>query len=597
MLTPANISWRNKQPYAAQFDDIYYAEDGPAEVDRVFLTPCNLADQLPARLSVAEAGFGTGLNFAVLAERVIQQPSTRLTFTSFEAQPLSHKDWRKVAETYPHHTVYRSLASNPPPLLPGWHQRVFADGRIVLNLFHGDILAGLDDWLQHTQYGINAWFLDGFAPDRNPQMWSPALFKKIAASSVSGARLATFTVAGRVRRGLAEVGFQIERIDQRPYKRESLAATFTAPAALVPMPVETGAAISVLGAGLAGAHVARQLAERGLSVKVYDPLGPGGQNKHLPAILMHGRLLGDSSAQADLRVAALHAAMHHYQRLLPEDSQHACGALQLPGPNMDEAKLARVAAAYDADNLQNIEWVSLLDPTAASVQAGVPIASSALYFPDAYVLSPSLVCTHLLDHPNIEIEHTAAGLDGTDQVLCCGSATRTLPGLDWLELHDVGGQLTTLSLPEPGPNLAIVGNGYWLPRTQAAVIGSSYEHTPWSTERALAHNLEINQALLPDGYQASAQHRGSRCITSDRTPIVGPVDTRSDPATELARKWLVTGLGSMGAVMAPYAASLIAGWVVDGFAPMTQRIAKALAPERFIERQRRRGINRQSRAR
>ena len=84
MLTPANISWRNKQPYAAQFDDIYYAEDGPAEVDRVFLTPCNLADQLPARLSVAEAGFGTGLNFAVLAERVIQQPSTRLTFTSLQ---------------------------------------------------------------------------------------------------------------------------------------------------------------------------------------------------------------------------------------------------------------------------------------------------------------------------------------------------------------------------------------------------------------------------------------------------------------------------------------------------------------------------------
>src|SRR5690606_25964422 len=135
----------------------------------------------------------------------------------------------------------------------------------------------LADLAGRQRQPIDAWFLDGFAPDRNPELWEPALFQRIAALSAAGTRVATFTAAGRVRRALGEAGFAMSRVDQRPHKRESLAGTFAARglAAAAPPP-----RVTVAGAGIAGAAVAAELAAAGVPVRLCDPvLRPPGRER------------------------------------------------------------------------------------------------------------------------------------------------------------------------------------------------------------------------------------------------------------------------------------------------------------------------------
>ena len=140
MLTPARIEWRGAQPYAPEFDDIYFSPDAADEVRRVFWQPSELLAQGSDLLTVGELGFGTGLNFAVCAENILRQSHKRLHFISVEAHPLGYLDWQHVVRLWRHKLpIYQELADHPLPLLEGWHRRVLAAGRITLSLFHGSV--------------------------------------------------------------------------------------------------------------------------------------------------------------------------------------------------------------------------------------------------------------------------------------------------------------------------------------------------------------------------------------------------------------------------------------------------------------------------
>lgn len=590
LLPPAELVWQETQPFARDYGDIYYAEDGEQEVERVFLEPCGLNDAQPGLLRVGETGFGTGLNFAVLAEKIIRCPGARLTFYSFEAHPLTRSDWQQVAARSPHLTVLHALAASPLPLLPGWHQRSFADGRVVLNVFHGEVLSGLNDMLRQQPLPLDAWFLDGFAPGRNPAMWSEGVMAALAATCRTDTQVATFTVAGAVRRALQAVGFELRRVDQRPHKRESLHGTFRAAATSDVPNASVPEQATVLGAGLAGAYVARQLAERGVAVRVYDPLGPGGQSAGLPAIVLHTRLLGDRSHQAAIRAHALHQALHQQHNRFPAPP---CGALQLPGATMDNDKMARIASAYEAHSAEQAYWIQALSQEQASEVAGIPLPDEALFFPGATVLDPGAQCRALLDHPAIDcvterLEMQVSDTHSTPVIISCGAASQAFTGLEWLELHAIGGRLTQIESATQPVRLPLLGGGYFIPQRSGALIGSTYEHRKWSAEEARQHNLNLNSPFLPDHYQVSVEFRGQRCVPSDRVPVIGQV---------AENVWLATGFGSMGASFAPFAASLISGWLCDGFAPVAQPLAALLAPGRFLDRQARRGPLKRSPAR
>ena len=251
-MIPARLRWVGDQPFSQQFGDIYHAPDGVAEVQRVFVEPQHLIERLTAcrgTFTVGELGFGTALNFAVIAQRHLEcsTPDARLHFISVEKHPIHQRDFAELAvrrrRTLP---IYDELSRVYPPALAGWHRRHLAGGRITLSVFFGDGAAGLADIVDRQRLPVDAWLLDGFAPDRNPDLWRDELWRTIATLSGEGTTVATFSAVGAVRRALAAAGFAMRKVDQRPHKRHSLAGTFTAAPRVAFAPPRS---VAVVGAG------------------------------------------------------------------------------------------------------------------------------------------------------------------------------------------------------------------------------------------------------------------------------------------------------------------------------------------------------------
>ncbi len=578
MLTPANISWRggqrDGQPYADDYGDIYFSKEGIDEVARVFMAPCGLPERAGERVIVGELGFGTGLNFAVCATRILADSKARLHFVSFEKHPLRAADWQRVADQYGTQLpIYRELVATPLPVLPGWQRRVLAGGRITLSVYHGDVADGLADLAERQTAGVDAWFLDGFAPAANPDMWSETVCALLARTAASGCRIATFSAAGAVRRGLAQAGFAMQKVDQRPFKRESLSGTL----ADGRKPASPPRHAAVFGAGIGGACVARHLADAGIDVHVFDPAGIAGGASAIPCAVLHGRLLGDGSAAAAWRAAAFHYASAY---LHDRRGVSRTGALQLQSANMDAAKLARIATAYAADSEHQQFWLRILSAAEASATAGLPIEADCFYFPTAGVVNLPETCEDLLDHPRIVFHATAGSLTPeVPTVICAGSAARTW--CDWLEVADVHGQLDRYE-GSACAALPIVGNGYLVPHADGCTLGATYEYAPWEGDRAVSHNLEQNRHLVDASSMVrQASYRGARAVTSDRLPIIGRL------ADNL---WIASGYGSMGTTAAPLGGAMISAALLGEMAPVSVEVNRALDPLRFKVRQARRGV-------
>ena len=575
-IEPALLNWRGNQPFAPRYDDIYYSDDGLEEFQRVFLQPSSLLDRddLGACLQVAELGFGTGLNFALCAQALLAQPHKRLHYIAFEAHPLTEADWLRLSAQRPQ-PLFKELAMAAPPLLTGWHRRSFANGRVHLSVYHGDALTGLHDLNERQQQPIDAWFLDGFDPRKNPAMWQPEVLAAIAASSMTGTRVCTFTASGQVRRGLAEVGFTMRRVDQRPRKRESLAGVFNVSSQC--QRFEPPQQVRIFGAGIAGCAVARELADQGIDVELFDPNGVAGGGSRMQASALHCRLLGDLSATAEFRARAY----HHVRPLLTDHpASQAIGAVQLAITAKEVDKQRRIAAIYET---AQSNWLRFLDAQATLDELGLE-ARSALLFKQSAIINLPHLCGALIDHPRIKLVRSTG--QGQPDVIACASASRDMAPHLPLEIGDVFGQLNWITPPAAatlGPlNVAIVGNGYVLPGPEHWVIGSTYEQSPWDPDAASAHNIDSNRTFLgADSAQTVRYQRAARCVSSDRDPVIGKVGEHV---------WISAAHGSMGSSSAPFAASIIASGILGWIAPASPRAMKSVAPDRFIARQARRGV-------
>lgn len=198
----AGLDWRDGViPVSTRFDDPYFSlNDGLAETRHVFLA----GNDLPARLcdgfQVAELGFGTGLNLLAL---LIANPATPIRFTSFEAFPLSAED---IARALDHFPEARAVADD---FLRHWAagKRQMQLGPIAVEIMIGDARATLPAW----EGRADAWFLDGFSPAKNPELWSADLMAEVGRHTAPAGTFATYTAAGHVRRALADAGFAVER--------------------------------------------------------------------------------------------------------------------------------------------------------------------------------------------------------------------------------------------------------------------------------------------------------------------------------------------------------------------------------------------------
>jgi len=236
-------------PYSPEHGDVYYTRgEGLAESAYVFLEQNALAERWaalhnhPSTLFViGETGFGTGLNF-LLAWRLWQRcapPRARLLFRSLESHPLDAAALSRALGAWPELAAESAeLLAAWPPALDGLHHITLGDGRVTLQLWMGEAGSALTDFADTTDAPVDAWFLDGFAPSRNPDMWRDEVLQRIAALTRPGGTLATFTAAAAVREGLARAGFSVRKVGGYGRKREMIVAERdAAPPATIVRPV------------------------------------------------------------------------------------------------------------------------------------------------------------------------------------------------------------------------------------------------------------------------------------------------------------------------------------------------------------------------
>ncbi len=204
MNQTATLTWTAAgTPVSARFDDPYFSLDaGLDETRHVFLSGNDLPARLGPGFHVGELGFGTGLNLLALAQ--VWQGPGMLRFTSFEAFPISAEEMARALAPF--------ALPQTEALIRGWGASHGACRKITLNGIDAEILIGdARETLPAWTGRVDAWFLDGFSPAKNPELWEPALLRAVAHHSAPGATLATYSAAGAVRRNLEAAGFAITR--------------------------------------------------------------------------------------------------------------------------------------------------------------------------------------------------------------------------------------------------------------------------------------------------------------------------------------------------------------------------------------------------
>ncbi|WP_296169741.1 FAD-dependent 5-carboxymethylaminomethyl-2-thiouridine(34) oxidoreductase MnmC [uncultured Brevundimonas sp.] len=572
-------------PRSGRFDDVYFSkQDGLAESRAVFLGGCGLPEAWAGRrhFTVAELGFGTGLNIVALLDlwRRERPAGGHLHIFSVEGFPLSREEaaralmaWPEVAE------ITEALLDRWPSGTPGFHRLDLEPFGATLDLAVGDVAWALNQWSGRA----DAWFLDGFAPSTNPGMWSDAVMDAIAARSAPGARVATFTVAGAVRRGLSERGFQVDKRPGHGRKRERLEARL--PGQITGQPVPS---VAVIGAGIAGAALARAFAALGHRVTVVEAEAAGAGGSGFPAALVTPRLDAGDSDIAALHAQALERANSLYGQV--EGAVVAQGVLQLEQMPRDATRFGKIAdqPIWPADTM------TVMDATAASAHLGEDVHAGGLMMASAVAVRPAPVLEAWLGQAE-RLTTTIAGIQRTDRCWSLLSDTGevilkadvVILAAGWgnaglapdLALAPVRGQADwveddTLEVP------AVAWGGYRVPTGRGVLFGATHDRgrtdTVASTEDT-ARNLATLAARLPHGRQdlrATIHRRAAvRATTPDRLPLAGP-------ASGTEGLYVLGGLGSRGFCVAPLLAEHIAASVTGTPSPLSQAVAKRVDPGR-----------------
>lgn len=609
-------------PVSETYGDVYHAAaGGPAQARHVFLG----GNDLPARWQrrerfvILETGFGLGLNFLATwaAWRDDPQRCRRLHFVSVEKHPLSAADLAAAHAAWPEFApLAAELHRRWPSLVPGVHRLDLADGCLVLTLVFGDAGAVLN----RLDAAADAIYLDGFAPDKNPDLWSPALCRALARLAAPGATLATWSVAGAVREALAACEFDLEKRPGFAGKRQMLAGRYRSrkPAGHA-LPADRRAI--VLGAGVAGSTAAHRLAARGWQVTVVDRHGAPGQGasgnlagvlRPLPSI--------DDNRLARLTRAGYLATRALLGELGPTVRWQACGVLHLARDLAHEAVQRRTVDTLAPPE----EFLRFIDREAASNQLAWPVSTGGWWFPGGGWVQPFSLCAAALEAfpqqittrfacPVAAIERHAAGwlargpdgavLAEAPLLLVAGGAEATrLPPLAWLPQRSARGQISHLPQAATPPlEVVLCRLGYATPAVDGFLTaGASFlvgDDDPRERPGDHRDNLARLNLMLP-GFTAGldaaslAGRVGFRPASPDRLPMVGPV-----PQPEAGREatrlqdlelqpglWCAQGFGARGVVWSALMAELLASRIDGDPLPLETDLANAVAPGRFLLR-------------
>jgi len=648
--THAQIDWDDQgRPHSRQYDDVYFSKnEGIEETQHVFLEQNRLRERFAALapyscLVIGETGFGTGMNFycawQLFAEHAPAE--ARLHFVSVEKYPLTRDDLSRAVKLWPElEARWQPLLEQYVAVHSGFQQFSFDAGRVTLTLMVGDAL----EQLPQLDAQVDVWFLDGFAPAKNPDMWTPELFAQLARLSVPGTTLATFTTTGWVRRGLIAAGFAMRKVPGIGKKWEVMHGQFQAwpddqPAPAMPEPWYAHPAVAqgprhalVIGAGLAGSASAASLAARGWQVSVLERHdAPAQEASGNPQGVLYLKLSAHGTTLSQMILAGFGYTRRWLQRLQRGQDWDGCGVLQLAFDDKEAQRQDRLAEAFDSSLLY------VLDRAQAEAVAGVALPAGGLFYPEGGWVHPPALCRAQLQHPRIQLlthreviqlhkvddqwqawdgEHLLASAPVV--VLAGAAEVRRFDACAELPLKRIRGQITRLQATEASRALRTVvcAEGYVAPpRGDEHTLGASFDfHNDDLTPTLVEHqgNLALLEEISTDlaqrlqtGALAPGQLQGRaafRCTSPDYLPIVGPVadaqafaqayavlakDARQVPDTPcpwLAGLYVNSGHGSRGLITAPLSGELVAAWVCGEPLPVPRAVAQACHPNRFALR-------------
>ncbi len=621
VIRPAQLTFSAAGiPCSTQFDDVYHSAAGAlGQAEHVFLR----GNGLPAawhgrkRFTIIETGFGLGLNFLATwaAWRADPQRSTRLHFISCELHPFSSADLAELHARWPELTAISSeLRAQWPSLSPGWHRLHFDDDQVCLSLYLGEADTAFDQLVARA----DAFYLDGFSPAKNPQMWSSRLFHLLARCAADEASIATWSVAASVREHLRHARFEVSKAPGFGGKREMLCGRlrprpphFIHPTAtFYPAPPSARHAL-IIGAGLAGCAAAERLAARGWQISLIDAApGPAhGASGNLAGVLRPQPSLDDNPLSRLTRAGAAYGwrHIHRLQAAGLNVNAQACGVLHLAA---DTADAARMRAVVDRLALpaSELAWV---EDKEASTLAGWPLASGGWHFPHCGWVQPASLCTaNLQRHPQAirslfnrqvaRLQHAnghwqAIDLQGHEiarapvLILAAGVGVSALvdplTAPAQLPLRSARGQVAHLPASAAAlPAQVLCGQGYLTPPVDGLLcVGASFDvDDPETAMRQSDHrdNLARITAMLP-GYPVDFDQAGKlqgrvgfRPLAPDRLPLIGALPGQP-------QAWLLTAYGARGLAWAQLGAELLASTLDGDALPLERKLCAQLAPARF----------------
>lgn len=589
-------------PRARVHGDVYFsAEDGLAETRSVFLQGCHLEAlfQQAAVPVIAELGFGTGLNFLATWDlfRRITPETARLHFVSIEGFPLRREDAARALSHWPElKSLADELLSAWPGCRVGPHRRHFDNGRVTLTVFHD----GIEAALPQMELIADAWFLDGFSPALNPDMWTQEVFGEMARMSRPGARVATFTVAGAVRRGLQTAGFSVSKEPGFGRKRERLEAVYEGqlrqePASLYPRARLKDGPLVILGGGIAAASLVEASRRRGLAPVVVAQGGWAKGASGAPRGLLTPRLEAADRPHVRALLSAFDYARWQYSGL---DAFKASGVLRC-GP--EPARLEKLA--------------DLMGDGYCLEERGLRMDQAGHFNPETAIEALSDGC-RLLDRYVSDIRQTSEGwqlcgedgktvLEAGHLIMACGSGLGHFDERLGLETEQTAGQIMIVPNTQ-GWNEAIAGPVYMIPFDDRILIGATHEKPGFKPKEEVIQELagaaeDMGLVLTADQRSEIEVWKGIRGSYSDRLPVYGSLPGPgfdalysglqqgrgpSLPQADIILPGLsvLGGFGARGFSHAPLLAEALISDLCDEPGPLERSGRVSLHPARFAER-------------
>jgi len=527
-ITPADIHWDEQGlPRSTQFEDVYFSvENGLEETRHVFLQGNQLEQRWHAlddqqNFVICETGFGSGLNLLASAQlwQKVAPSGAQLHFISTELYPLKKDDLKRALSLWPELTdLADQLIAQYPALTPGYHQLELNIDRknnkdksiakpIKVNLIFDDVVDGLkslcptlaiEQW-GYQNWNVDAWFLDGFAPAKNPKLWQTDVFNCLNRLSAQNATVATFTCAGVAKRGLKDGGFEIEKIPGFGRKREMLVArkvvnNLDKPRAnhkTINRTVNTQRdlqgvrssfrqtsptwhldeqqstkprSVAIIGAGIAGCSMAEALSRRGIHSTIFDKSSIANAASGFPQAALYARLSPD---QGDLEDFCLHALNYsrtfyqkHAEQIDHKTAIQLCGLIQLPKTEQERQKMQRIAERFcDAPEL-----VSYQNSRQLSSLSGTTLDSAGLFFPHSGWIEGPTFCQYLLKQSQALVYENTVIKDIVERddlidligknketlgtfdavVICTATEPPPIKEIDWLPIRPIRGQISFL---------------------------------------------------------------------------------------------------------------------------------------------------------